>query len=171
MTTSSRSPLSRLLGAVLVLLLWSSCAASEDAGRQTGSTGAGGSRSHEEQSVRDAEARWVAALQKRDGAALRSLLDENFVDITWRGEVRDREAAVAALEAPGRPSATQTLQDLRVRFAAADVAVVTGVNVVASEAPAFNARVRFTDVFVKRVGAWMALSAQETLEQHAEARR
>lgn len=118
----------------------------------------------DEQSVREAEDRWVAALDHRDVAALRTLLDDDFVDITWKGEVRDRSAAVAALEAPGRPSMKQTLQEIRVRFAGPDAAVVTGVNVVTGNAPD-TARVRFTDVFVRRAGAWKALSAQETLER------
>jgi uncharacterized protein (TIGR02246 family) len=124
-----------------------------------------GSSAQEEQAVREAEARWVEALDTRNAAALRSLLDENFVDITWKGEVRNRAAAIAAVEAPNRPSMKQTLQDMRIRFAAPDVAVVTGLNVVTGKAPDFTARVRFTDVFVKRDGVWKALSAQETLEQ------
>ncbi|HEY4231341.1 MAG TPA: nuclear transport factor 2 family protein [Thermoanaerobaculia bacterium] len=118
----------------------------------------------EETAVRDAEAKWVEALDRRDGAALRALLDEDFLDVTWKGEVRDRQAAVAALSAPGRPEMTPALQDLRVRFAVPDVAIVTGVNAVSSKSPAFAARIRFTDVFVKRGSAWKALSAQETLE-------
>ena len=123
------------------------------------------STSPEEKAVRDAEARWVNALDRRDGATLRALLDEDFLDVTWKGEVRDRQAAVAALSAPGRPAMTQTLQDLRVRFAVPDVAIVTGVNAVSSKSPEFAARIRFTDVFVKRGGEWKALSAQETLEK------
>ena len=55
--------------------------------------------------------------------------------------------------------------EARVRFAAPDVAVVTGLNVATGKAPDFTARVRFTDVFVKRSGAWKAISAQETLER------
>lgn len=123
------------------------------------------STSPEEKAVRDAEARWVNALDRRDGATLQALLDEDFLDVTWKGEVRDRQAAVAALSAPGRPAMTQTLQDLRVRFAVPDVAIVTGVNAVSSKSPEFAARIRFTDVFVKRGGEWKALSAQETLEK------
>jgi len=119
----------------------------------------------EEKAVRDAEARWVDALDRRDGAALQALLDEDFLDVTWKGEVRDRKAALAALSAPGRPAMTQALEDLRVRFAVPDVAIVTGVNAVSSKSPEFTARIRFTDVFVKRGGAWKALSAQETLER------
>ena len=121
----------------------------------------------EERAVRDAEARWVDALDRRDGAALLALLDEDFLDVTWKGEVRDRRAAVAAVSAPAsaRPAMTQALQDLRVRFAVPDVAIVTGVNAVSSPSPAFAARIRFTDVFVKRGGSWKALSAQETLER------
>jgi ketosteroid isomerase-like protein len=123
------------------------------------------SPSADERSVRDAEARWVDALDNRDAAALRSLLDEDFVDVTWKGEVRNKSAAVAALESKDRPSTTQRLLDLRVRFAASDTAVVTGLNVVTGKAPDFTARVRFTDVFVKRAGSWTAFSAQETLEK------
>jgi hypothetical protein len=96
---------------------------------------------------------------------LQALLDEDFMDITWKGEVRDRRAVIEALNAPGRASMSQTLHEVRVRFAAPDVAVVTGVNAVSSRAPDLTARVRFTDVFVKRAGAWKALSAQETIER------
>ena len=126
---------------------------------------ASGAPSADERSVRDAEARWVDALDRRDAAALRALLDDDFVDVTWKGDVRDKSAAVAALEAPNRPSTTQTLQEVRVRFAAPDTAVVTGMNVVTGKAPDFTARVRFTDVFVRRAGSWRAFSAQETLEK------
>ncbi len=155
-----RNPFPRILAAAALPLVFAGWSP-----RPADRTTASGSAAPAEQSVRDAEARWVEALEKRDAAALRALLDEDFVDITWKGEVRDRRAAVDALEAPGRPSMTQTLHDIRVRFAAADVAVVTGVNVVSGKAPDVTARVRFTDVFVKRTGAWKAYSAQETLER------
>jgi ketosteroid isomerase-like protein len=132
---------------------------------QANSVTAAGPPTREETAVRDAEARWIDALERRDGAALQALLDDDFLDVTWKGEVRDRGAAIAALNAPGRPPMTQELRDVRVRFAVPDVAIVTGVNAVSSKAPDFTARVRFTDVFVKRGGAWKALSAQETLEK------
>ena len=161
-----------LAGALpLVLAACGSLAFSDD-GRplelQTDRAAITGSAAQEELSVREAEAHWLEALENRDAAALRALLDENFVDITRKGEVRDRRAAVAALDAPARASTKQELQDVRVRFAAPDVAIVTGVNVVSSKAPDFTARVRFTDVFVKRAGVWKALSAQETLERNGQ---
>ena len=153
----------RILAVTLLLTPGSPLALSQDAGRLRSQTA--GSPGQEELAVREAEARWVEALDRRDGAALQALLDEDFVDVTWKGEVRDRRAAIAALNSPGRPSMTQTLAEVRVRFAVPDVAVVTGLNAVSSKAPEFTARIRFTDVFVKRGGAWRALSAQETLEK------
>jgi len=44
---------------------------------------------------------------------------------------------------------------------AGDAAVVHGLNTITQSGKA-PARVRFTDVFVKQNGRWMALSAQET---------
>jgi len=164
MKTNSR----RHLLSAFVLVICGSLAFAEDADRlrlQTTPVETVSSPGQEEMAVREAEARWLEALDHRDGAALQTLLDEDFVDITWKGEVRDRHAAIAALNAPGRPSMTQTLHEVRVRFAAPDVAVVTGINAVSSKAPDFTARIRFTDVFVKRAGAWKAFSAQETLER------
>lgn len=168
MKTNSRLQSSRAFAVFFVLAACGSLAFSQDADRrrsQINPAATDGSPGQDDIAVREAEARWLDVLERRDGEALRSLLGEDFVDITWKGELRDRGAAIAALNAPGRPSMTRTLQEVRVRFAAPDVAVVTGVNAVSSKAPDFKARVRFTDIFVKRAGDWKALSAQETLER------
>jgi ketosteroid isomerase-like protein len=116
-------------------------------------------------SVRDVEDRWVDALRRRDVAALSAILDDRFLDVTYTGRVHDRKASIAALTVPDRPHMDQRLEDLEIRFPASNVAVVTGVNVVTAHEPAFTARVRFTDIFVKAEGSWKAFSAQETLEK------
>ena len=108
------------------------------------------------------EERWVDALERRDAAAVGEILSPDFVDTTYRGERRTREEALAGLTSPARAPTTQRLSDLDARVYG-DVGIVTGVNTVTGRDPAFTARVRFTDVFVRKGRSWKAVSAQETL--------
>jgi len=112
------------------------------------------------------EQSWVEALERRDAAAVGAILADDFVDITYRGERRNRRQALEGLASPSRAETTQRLSDLGVRLYGS-VGIVTGVNTVTGRSPDFTARVRFTDVFVRRSGAWKAVSAQETLEAAA----
>ncbi len=129
-----------------------------------GPSGAGAWVSDEKEIVA-LENRWTAAIMQGDTAALAAILDNRFVDVTWTGRFRDRDAALATLSSPDRAKTEQRLEDLRVRFAVKDVAVVTGVNAVTGHDPAFAVRVHFTDVFVRTSLGWKAFSAQETLEK------
>src|SRR6266567_6146694 len=90
----------------------------------TSDSPAGDSRQRE---LRDLEQRWLDALTRRDAGALSEILDPDFLDITWTGELRDRRAALEALADPKRPSGNQRLEDLRVRLEGS-VALVTGTN-------------------------------------------
>ena len=108
------------------------------------------------------EDRWVDALERRDVAAVGTILAEDFVDTTYRGERRSRGEALAALTSPSRVETTQRLSELDVRIYG-NVGVVSGINTVTARGGAFTVRVRFTDVFVRRRGVWKAVSAQETL--------
>jgi ketosteroid isomerase-like protein len=106
-----------------------------------------------------AEDAWVAALTHRDVAALADLLDPDFADSAWNGALYRRQAILDAL--PHRPSANILLSDLDARVFG-DTAVVRGVNTVRKPDGQVEARIRFTDVFRYRDGAWRAISAQET---------
>jgi hypothetical protein len=108
----------------------------------------------------DAERAWVQALETRDAARLGQLLADGFVDVTWRGEARSRAQVLADLTA--RPAAAIELSGLTARLYG-DTAVVRGLNTVRAPDGGLVGRVRFTDVFVWRGGAWRAVAAQESL--------
>ncbi len=104
------------------------------------------------------EHRWIHAIATGDKAALAKILAPDFVDVSWRGEIRNRADALARPAAPA--SSSQQLKDLDVRVYG-DTAFVNGLNLVAIKNRRW--KIRFTDVFTRQGGAWRAVSAQETL--------
>jgi ketosteroid isomerase-like protein len=108
------------------------------------------------------EQRWVEALSRRDAEAVASILADDFLDSTYKGELRNRDEALAGLRSGARAEASQRLSELRARIYG-DTGVVTGINTVSARDGSFSVRVRFTDVFVLHGGRWLAVSAQETL--------
>jgi Domain of unknown function (DUF4440) len=115
---------------------------------------------------------WVAALRTHDAAALDRLLDDSFVDTTFRGGRRTKHDVLIGPPAGGVYH-TLRLDDVAVRIYSNRTAVVTGVNVLQGPKAEDVVRVSFTDVFIRRHGAWRAISAQETLQeaQHDASRR
>ena len=109
------------------------------------------------------EHRWVDALQKHDTATLNQLLDDSFVDSTFRGEIRKKNDVLAGPPAGG-PYRSIRLDDLAVRQYGSHTAIVTGINVLQGASETDVVRIRFTDVFVQKHGQWRAVSAQETLQ-------
>jgi ketosteroid isomerase-like protein len=112
---------------------------------------------------RDLENRWLAALQAHDTAALNELLDDSFVDSTFRGGTRTKNDVLTG-PAVGGAYRSVRLDDVNVRTYGRDRVIVTGVNVLSGPG-GDTVRVRFTDVFRKFGDAWRAVSAQETLAQ------
>lgn len=110
------------------------------------------------------ENRWVEAIQKHDTAALDRLLADTFVDATFRGTLRTKKDVLTGPPAAG-PYHSIRLDELAVRRYGPDTAIVTGLNVLQGKGPEDVARVRFTDVFVRKDGRWRAVSAQETLQE------
>jgi len=111
----------------------------------------------------EVEARWVKALREHDTVALDRLLDDSFVDSTFRGTLRGKRDVLAGPPAGG-PYHSIRLDDLAVRSYGRSTAIVTGVNVLQGKDAADIVRVRFTDVFVRQHGEWRAVAAQETVE-------
>ncbi|MGE5234215.1 MAG: nuclear transport factor 2 family protein [Acidobacteriota bacterium] len=109
------------------------------------------------------EARWVKALRAHDTVALDRLLDDRFVDSTFRGTVRSKRDVLAGPPAGG-PYHSIRLDDLVVRSYGHSTAIVTGVNVLQGKDAGDIVRVRFTDVFIRQRGEWRAVAAQETLQ-------
>ncbi len=103
------------------------------------------------------EARWLTAIVKGDRTTIASILSTNFKHTTDKGKLLDRAQELASMKKePFIMSATEETVDF-----AGDAAVVHGLNTI-TESGKVLTRQRFTDVFVKQNGNWMALSAQET---------
>ena len=119
-------------------------------------------RSHPADDLVALEHRWVEAIRSHDVAQLDALLDESFVDSTFRGATRTKEQVLSGPPAGGRYHSIR-LDDLAVRRYGS-TGIVTGVNVLQGAGAGDTVRVRFTDVFVKRRGRWRAVCAQETLQ-------
>jgi len=107
------------------------------------------------------EARWIAAAEAHDTATLGELLDDSFVDSTFRGDTRTKRDVLSGPRA-GAGYKSVRLEELTVRPYGRDTVIVTGVNVLEGAAKDV-VRVRFTDVFRKSDGRWRAVAAQETL--------
>ena len=110
---------------------------------------------------KDLESRWVAAAQAHDTAALNDLLDDSFVDSTFRGTTRTKHDVLTGPPAGGAYKSVR-LDDVAVRNYGRSTVIVTGVNVLQG-ASGDTVRVRFTDVFCNSGHAWRAVAAQETL--------
>lgn len=108
------------------------------------------------------EHQWVAAIEHHDTARLDAILDDSFLDSTFRGDTRTKAQFLTGPRAAGKYHSID-LDDLKVRRYG-DSAVVTGVNVLRGDGADDIVRVRFTDVFHLRDGRWRAVSAQETLQ-------
>jgi ketosteroid isomerase-like protein len=129
------------------------------------SVGAGASASSDEtaavgQALIRLEHAWVHALERHDVATLRRILADDFLDTSYKGQVRTKADQLAARAAAGIES--ERLSDLKVRVLG-NTAIVTGLNTIQGRRRAWTARIRFTDIFVKRGGRWRAVGAQETL--------
>ena len=105
---------------------------------------------------------WMRAAQSRDIRALSRILSDDYLDINYRGMVRDK---ADALHAPNLriKAYTQKLNQERVRVYG-NTAIVTGRGLLTTSKRHYAWR--FTDVFVRRDGRWRAVSSQETPEIH-----
>jgi ketosteroid isomerase-like protein len=141
---ASRSLLAAVAG-LLLLLLAASCAR-----RQRSETSLLIALEHD----------WLNAAQTRDLRKLDEILDDDFVDTSYKGELRSKRDVLASSAAP--PGSSARLENLVVHLHG-HTAVVTGSNFVEAADHSFKIELRFTDVFVKRGAAWKAIAAQEVV--------
>ena len=104
------------------------------------------------------ETRWLNAIVDGDAKIVASILSPNFTHITASGVLLHRSQELAALK---KETFTMHASEQTVDFAG-DAAVVHGLNTIVQSGKTL-ARERYTDVYAKQNGTWMALSAQETL--------
>jgi Domain of unknown function (DUF4440) len=109
--------------------------------------------------VLDREHSWLRAVATRDAKLLGTILAANFVHTNYRGIVSYREQELVNVT-KARPY-TEATSEQTVDFAGNGAAVVHGLNTV-SQGGKVELLLRYTDVYVKQNGRWMALSAQET---------
>ncbi|HET7308362.1 MAG TPA: nuclear transport factor 2 family protein [Gammaproteobacteria bacterium] len=111
---------------------------------------------------------WVNALERHNVTMLRRILANGFLDTSYKGQLHTKADQLAGRAAPG--IASERLSDLKVRVFGT-TAIVTGLNTIIGKQHAWTARIRFTDIFLKRGGRWQAVGAQETLVRAPGARR
>jgi hypothetical protein len=121
------------------------------------SASAGASAPDSAVAVLHQETRWLNAIVAGDAKIVASILSPNFTHITARGVLLHRSQELAALK---KETFTMNASEQTVDFAG-DAAVVHGLNWLVRAGKTL-ARERYTDVYVKENGTWMALSAQET---------
>ena len=115
------------------------------------------SATEEQDAVLAQEARWLTAITAGDRDTIESILSPDFKHITSEGELLGRDEEIASIVPVAfTMNASEQTVDI-----VGDTAVIHGVNTL-TEAGNVLAQERFTDVFVKQNGTWMALSAQET---------
>ncbi len=123
-----------------------------------------------EQAVTDTERRWEEALKQFDSDAMQSLLAEDDLQTDFRGLVQDKASwiqdfkqAVANVHS-GESQWAISFDDEKVRVYG-DAAIVTGQGTFKGHrkggAPVTRV-IRFTNVWVKRQGAWQLVNYQAT---------
>jgi hypothetical protein len=103
------------------------------------------------------EGRWLTAIVNGDTRTIAALLVPNFKHTTAQGQLLNRTAELASVR---KESFAMNATAQTVDFAG-DAAIVHGTNTLTAGGKTV-ARERYTDVYVKQNGTWMALSAQET---------
>jgi len=107
--------------------------------------------------------RWDRAIVAKDRAGVEANMAAEFRQIDGFGNVETKESFVAALLAPELRIDPYTVEELDVRLYG-DVALVSGrtrMTGAYGERP-FATHYRYTDVYVRRDGAWKVVSVQIT---------
>jgi len=115
-----------------------------------------------QRAIEKLEQRWIADIARGDRDDLAAMLADDYRDIDWKGDTRDKPTLLASLHASA--DATQHITQLQVRVWG-DTAVATGINEVRSRSKGWTVEVPFTDVFARIDGHWLAVSSQETLRK------
>lgn len=113
----------------------------------------------DKQTILGIENEWLRALVEHDRSTLDKILADDFLDSSWKGELRTKDQVLKELAAALPYS--QHLQDIEVQLHGA-MAIARGLNEIKEKDGRVVMRIRFTDVFVYRHGSWQAVAAQET---------
>jgi hypothetical protein len=106
------------------------------------------------------EARWITAILNGDRGAVAGILSERFKHITNEGMLIDRAQELAGIEKePFQIALSEQTVDFN---PSGDAAVLHGLDTITQPGKPTK-RQRFTDVFFKVNGTWLAVSAQENV--------
>ena len=120
---------------------------------------AGSSPSASDELIR-LEARWITAILNGDRRTVASILSEHFKHITNEGTLIDRAQELAGImKEPFKIALSEQTVDLNPN---GDAAVLRGLDTITQPGKPTK-RQRFTDVFFKVNGTWLAISAQENV--------
>ena len=106
------------------------------------------------------ENHWLRALEQNDTIYLNKILSPDFVDISYKGEIRTKKNVLA--KRVYNNDMGEQLSEMKVRKYK-NTAIVTGINNVSIKNINRKILVRFTDVFIKKEKEWYVVSAQETM--------
>jgi len=110
------------------------------------------------QEVIDRTNQWIAAENKHDAAALRDILDDNFITTYAAGKPGNKESFIKGItRGDVDPTQTQDLTDTSV-IVDGDTAIIVGTDTFHSATKPPVAPLRFTITYVKRQGRWRALA-------------
>jgi len=122
-----------------------------------------------EQAVRDQEALYANAVKRQDIASLQSMLAEEFLATSSRGELRNKAMELDDLKPnPGYSMDDFRLDDIRIRLFD-NTAIVTGREIleVRYNKQPLTSLLRYTRVYFKRAAGWQIVAQQLTSLQPA----
>lgn len=106
------------------------------------------------------EARWITAILNGDRSRVAAILSEQFKHITNEGMLIDRAQELAGIKKePFQIALSEQTVDFN---PSGDAAVLHGLDTITQSGKPTK-RQRFTDVFFKENGTWLAVSAQENV--------
>jgi ketosteroid isomerase-like protein len=104
---------------------------------------------------------WLDAAHNRDTETMAWLFADNFVEVHPGGDIVNKQEQIAQIEDPQRANLELHPDEIQVRYASPDVAVLTDVTTIRglSGGVNYNGKQRVIRVFVKQGGRWKAAGA------------
>ena len=104
---------------------------------------------------------WLDAAHNRDTETMAWLFADNFVEIHPGGDIVNKQQQIDQIADPQRPNLELHPDEIQVRYASPDVAVLTDVTTIRglSGGVNYNGKQRVIRVFVKQNGRWRAAGA------------
>lgn len=116
-----------------------------------------------EKELRQLEREWNTAIVRKDTAALKRILSDDFVYIDYAGGVNPKAEIIKGLKESEAVIDPFETEDVVVRVYG-DTAVLTGrfKQKITYKGQVYNLEFRYTDVYVKRGKRWQAVSAHSS---------